>query len=106
MSPATLPDDAGPAFALFNLVATPEREAHVQFVQRLEAASTAQPVIVLIDESAFARGGADAARLDERRSAWRSQLAGLAREPVFVNLDAPDLAQAESVIESRLAGAT
>jgi hypothetical protein len=106
MTPATLPDGAGPAFALFNLAATPEREAHVQFVQRLEAASSTQPVIVLIDESGFvARGDVDAARLEERRAAWRAQLAGQGREPVFVNLDAPDLPQVESALESRLVGA-
>jgi hypothetical protein len=106
MTPATLPDDAGPAVALFNLSATPEREAHVHFVQRLESASTTQPVIVMIDESAYvARGDVDAARLDERRAAWRSQFAGHGGEPVFVNLDAPDLSQVESALESRLVGA-
>lgn len=106
MTSAALPDDAGPAMALFNLAATPEREAHGAFVDKLRAAAGAQPVLVLVDESAFAaRSEVDARRLDERRKLWQALFADRGIEPVFANLVDPDLPRIEAAIESQLAGA-
>lgn len=104
LTPAALPDAAGPAIALFNLSATPEREAHGAFVERLREAAGSQPVLVLIDESSFAgRSDVDAGRLEERRKLWHALFAERGIEPVFANLSDPDLAAVEAAIESRLA---
>jgi hypothetical protein len=104
LTSAALPDDAGPTIALFNLSATPEREAHGAFVERLRAAAVSQPVLVLIDESSFAGSEVDARRLEERRKLWRALFTDHGIEPVFANLADPDLAAVEGEIESRLAG--
>jgi len=107
LTPASLPDEGGPAIALFNLSATPEREAHAAFVDRLRAAAGQQPVIILIDESTFAgRSEVDTARLDERRKIWHALLAERGGNPVFANLANPDLAAIESEIDSRLSTAS
>ena len=96
-------DAGGPAVALFNLAATPEREAHAAFVAALAAAAGAQPTLVLVDEAPFrARAEGDARRLDERRATWRDLFAERGLEPIFVDLEVPDLARAESAIEARL----
>lgn len=106
LTPAALPDGAGPTIALFNLAATPEREAHGAFVERLREAARSQPVLVLVDESSFAgRSEVDAARLEERRKLWRASFAERGVEPVFANLTDPDLASVEAALESRLVGA-
>ena len=100
-----MPDDAGPTIALFNLSATPEREAHGAFVERLREAAGSQPVLVLVDESTFAgRSEVDAPRLEERRKLWHALFTERGIEPVFANLADPDLAAVEAAIESRLAG--
>jgi len=104
LTPSALPDEAGPTIALFNLSATPEREAHGAFVSRLQAAARVFPVLVLIDESAFAgRSEVDGRRLDERRAAWRNLFADH-EVAVFANLEKPDLPAIETAIEERLAG--
>ena len=100
---SALPEPGGPTLALFNLSATPEREAHGAFVTQLQRAASSSPVVVLVDESAFAaRNASDAGRLDERRAAWRSLLTDRGIEPVFARLDAPDVAAVEAALESRL----
>ena len=107
LTPASLPDAAGPAIALFNLSATPEREAHGAFVERLRNAGTGQAVLIVVDESGFAgRGEIDAARVDERRKLWRTLFAERGVEPVFTNLAQPDLPVVEADIESRLSTPT
>jgi hypothetical protein len=69
----------------------------------LAKAAGAQPTLVLVDEAPFrARAGGDARRLDERRAAWRELFAERGIDPVFVDLEAPDLARAESEVEARL----
>ena len=96
-------DGAGPAIALFNLAATPEREAHGAFVDELAAGAGPHPTIVLVDDGPFReRAGDDAARLDERRRSWRELFAERGVEPLFVDLRAPDLAAVEAEIEARL----
>lgn len=104
LSAASLPDPAGPTIALFSLSATPERAAHGAFVDRLRAAGGPQPLLVLVDESAFAARD-DPQRLEERRKIWRAMLADRGVEGVFVDLAAPDLATIESAIESQLGAA-
>lgn len=106
LPPSALPDGAGPAIALFNLAATPEREAHGRFVDALRGAAAGHPVLLLIDEAPFtARSEVDAKRLEERRAVWTSQFAERGVEPVFANLGNPDLAAVEAAIESRLGDA-
>ena len=107
LTPASLPDDSGPAIALFNLSATPEREAHGAFIERLRTAGAGQPVLVMVDESSFAvRSEVDATRLDERRNVWRALLAERGVDPVFTDLARPDLPGVEADIESRLSTPT
>jgi hypothetical protein len=100
---STQPESSGVVMALFNLAATPEREAHGRFVDALRGPSAGHPVLLLIDEAPFvARGDVDARRLDERRAVWTAQFAERGIEPLFVNLASPDLAAAEAAIESWL----
>ena len=107
LTPASLPDEGGPAIALFNLSATPEREAHGSFVERLRTAGTGQPVLVIVDESGFAgRNEVDDARLEERRKVWRELFADRGADPVFTNLAQPDLPVVEADIEARLSAPT
>jgi hypothetical protein len=90
---------AGTTIALFNLAATPEREAHAAFVAHL--ARGAATLLVLVDESPFReRAGGDAKRLDERRASWRESLGEPV--PLFVDLASPDLPAIERAIEARL----
>lgn len=98
---SALPEAAGPTLALFNLAATPEREAHGAFVSNLRGATPSATVVVLVDESSFV-ARSEPARLDERRAAWRSLFGDAGDEPVFANLAAPDLAAIEAALESRL----
>ncbi|MBE2258664.1 MAG: DUF2868 domain-containing protein [Rhodobacteraceae bacterium] len=102
---AARPDGSGPAMALFSLAATPEREAQGAFVAALRAAANRAPLLVLVDEAPWhARFEADTRRLDERRSAWREELADAGVAPVFVDLAQADLAAAQDEIERRLEG--
>jgi hypothetical protein len=101
LPPSALPESAGPTLALFNLAATPEREAHGAFVSRLASAAKSAPVIVLVDESSFA-ARTTGTRLDERRAAWRSLFGERGIEPVFANLEVPDVGAVEAALEMRL----
>ena len=62
----------GPVIALFNLTATPERDVHGAFVAAEHATlGPAQPLLAVVDESAFrARWPDDERRLAERRGLW------------------------------------
>jgi Protein of unknown function (DUF2868) len=84
------------AVALFDLSATPEAENHGRFVQRL-AASNPTPVLMLIDQAGFARRF-DAGRLRQRRQAWQALADTLHARAVFVDLQSPDVAAAESAL--------
>jgi hypothetical protein len=89
--PSSTPPDA--VIALFALVSTPEPENHGAFLDALGAGTTrGMPFAVIVDESAFRRrfdatGASGAARLEERRSAWRRLLEARQRVPVFVDLE-------------------
>jgi hypothetical protein len=84
--------------AVFNLAATPEPENHGAFLAVLGPAASAHRA-ALVDEGPYRRrlgaqaGGA--ARLAERRAAWRAFAATQGWAVVFADLAAPDLAQLE-----------
>ena len=92
-------------FALFNLLATPEPSAHIAFVDALKSVSGTRHVVSIVDEAPFlARAQGDARRVEERRAAWQTLFAEHGRQPVFVNLDAPDLEKAQAAIEAQMGG--
>lgn len=80
---AALPTGTTLAVALFDLAATPEAENQGRFVRQLAARA---PTVVLVDEAAFVeRFKADAARLAQRRDAWRAFAAALGTTAVHFN---------------------
>ena len=88
-----LPLGTSLAVALFDLSATPEAETQGRFAQQLAAAAN---TVVVIDEAEFQRRFADAPeRLKQRRDAWRAWAKALGCEPVFANLQQPDLRNGE-----------
>jgi len=99
-----VPAAPGPVVALFDLVATPEREAQGAFIAAVAArAGGAHPLLAVVDETAFrARWSDDPRRLDERRATWRDVLAGPRVTPAFVDLAAPDLPAAEAALDAAL----
>lgn len=99
-----LPAHPGPVVAVFNLAATPEREAHATFAAALKAdCSAEQPLLAIVDEASFkARAGDDPQRLSQRRAAWRDMLATVHVVPVFVDLSAPDLPAADADLDLAL----
>ncbi len=101
---ARAPTDArGPVIALFNLTATPEPAAHGAFVKAVASVLRAQPLLAVVDESAFrARWPGDERRLAQRRGIWSELLTAQRVVPIFVNLEAPDLAFAEAAFDAAL----
>ena len=96
-------DGQGPVIALFNLTATPEPAAHGAFVKAATGVDPAQPLLALVDESAFrARWPGDDRRLAQRRGIWSEMLTAQRVVPIFVNLAAPDLAFAAAAIDAAL----
>ncbi len=89
---------------VYALAATPEPENHGAFVAAVAAqVKRGTPLAVILDESGFRKRFAQQpVRLEERRTAWRDLLAARRLEPVFVDLEAPDLAAAEAAIERGL----
>ncbi len=96
--------EPGPIVLLFNLAATPEREAHCAFAIAATArASAAQPLLVLVDETSFkARAGDDPQRVEQRRAAWRDLLRAAHVVPAFVDLATPDLTSADAAMDAAL----
>lgn len=94
----------GTRVVLFNLAATPEREAHGAFAASVIAASGAsEPLLVVVDETSFAaRAGDDPQRLQQRRTAWRDLLDAQHVTPAFVNLADPDPATADAALDAAL----
>jgi hypothetical protein len=95
--------DTDPVVALFNMTATPEREAHGAFLASIARSAPARQLLVIVDESAFRARSDDPARLDERRRLWRDFCTEQRLTPVFVNLAAPDLAAAEAALDAAFA---
>lgn len=104
----TRPDGPGPIVALFSLVATPERETQGAFARAVHALESGGPVLVLVDEAPWrTRFDPDPRRLEQRRAAWRTELADLAElglTLIFLDLAQPDLSTAQDEIERRLEG--
>lgn len=96
--------EPGPLVLVFNLAATPEREAHGAFAQAAAARATAaRPLLVVVDESSFkARAGDDPQRLEQRRDVWRALLRPARIQPAFVDLAAPDPAGADAAMDAAL----
>jgi hypothetical protein len=90
---------------LFNLAATPEAETHGAFLAALaRAARAGEPPLVVIDEAAWrGRNGDDPARLDARRTLWRTLCSDHRCPALFVDLAAPDFAAAERALDAALA---
>ncbi len=95
---------SGTRVLLFNMAATPEREAHGAFATAAIASSgSSDPLLVVVDETSFAaRSGDDPQRLQQRRSAWRELLATVRVTPAFVNLADPDLSTADAALDAAL----
>ncbi len=101
--------------ALFNLAATPEVENHGEFLKILRRAlgsSALASLAVLVDEGPYrrrlgadAQGGLAAARLEERRAAWRAFAATRGLPLACLDLAAPDLENLEHHLEPAFAGA-
>jgi len=98
------PDGQGPVIALFNLTATPERDVHGAFIAAAAAQlGPAQPLLAIVDESAFrARWPGDERRLAQRRGIWSELLTRQRIPPIFLDLAAPDLAFAEGALDAAL----
>ncbi len=94
----------GTRVLLFNLAATPEREAHGAFAAAAIASSGASdPLLVVVDETSFAaRSGDDPQRLQQRRAAWRELLGTVRVTPAFVNLADPDVSTADAALDAAL----
>ena len=88
---------------VFSLAATPEPDNHGAFLAAVAALAPSTPVVAVVDESGFRKRFAQQpARLDERRAAWRELLGSRGREPVFVDLEAPDHAVVDAALERSL----
>ena len=89
------PDLAG-RFVLFSLTATPEDDSHGLLLGTLGArVRQGQPVVAIIDESAFRkRFGKQGERLEERRALWVRFLDGAGIAHAFCDLSQPDAARA------------
>ncbi len=95
---------SGTRVLLFNLAATPEREAHGAFAAAaIASGGTSEPLLVVVDETSFAaRSGDDPQRLQQRRSAWRELLGSVRVTPAFVNLSDPDASTADAALDAAL----
>ncbi len=103
IDPRQVVGDATLLAALFVLTATPEAENHGTFLDRVRAAAPTQPLVMLLDESAFRRQFGATPRLDERRTLWRGFAAERGVAVVFVDLEQPDLPSASQSLQAALA---
>ncbi len=94
-------DRSVPLVAVFNAIATPEREAHGRLLAGLRVRTGT--LIAIVDESAQnARWPGDTQRRDARRALWRETLAEHGVAPVFVDLAQPDVAAADAALDAAL----
>jgi hypothetical protein len=87
---------------LYSLSATPESENHGAFADRLRAAAGEAQIIALVDESAFRRQLGETARVEERRTLWRSFAGDRRLKVVFVDLEQPDQPAARQSLQTAL----
>lgn len=102
VDPRQIAGDATLLVALFALTATPEAENHGVFLDRLRSAAAGQPLVALIDESAFRQQFGATPRLDERRTLWRSFAAERSVPVVFVDLEQSDVAAARQSMQAAI----
>lgn len=95
---AAAPEPGTTTFVVFGAASTPEPELHGRFLAVHAGADT----VALVDESALVAQGADPARLEARRTAWRDVCANAKVPIVFADLRAPDLAAAEAALDAAL----
>ncbi len=101
------PSGAAPSLqvALVDLGATPETDSHGRFVEALRRAAPAAPLVLLADETAFARRFATLPdRLAERRAAWRQFAQAQGLPLLCADLESPDVAQAAEALKAALQG--
>jgi hypothetical protein len=73
-----------------DLAATPEDDTHGRFLQSLRRAAPGVPVVLLVDEAAFAaRFATLPARLAERRAAWQRWAGAQDTRLLLANLSRP-----------------
>jgi hypothetical protein len=95
---AVAADDVSLALAVFNAAATPEAENHGRFLEALRAAAGV-PLAVVVDTAPYRRRlGAQPDRLAERCTAWQAFVAARGLPVACIDLEAPDLAQAERAL--------
>lgn len=97
-------DSALNVIALFNAAATPEREAHGAFLDRLAAqAGPDGSLVALVDEGALRdRWGGEPRRLEERRASWRALCADRRVPCALAALAATDPTDAAAQLERAL----
>ncbi|HEX4886372.1 MAG TPA: DUF2868 domain-containing protein [Casimicrobiaceae bacterium] len=95
---ASPPDADGTTFVVVSAAATPEPELHGRFL----AQHAGGDLVALVDEAPLAAQGADAARLEARRTAWREVCANAKVPVVFADLHRPDLATVEAALDEAL----
>ena len=78
--------------------------AHGAFAAAAIASSgTAEPLLVVVDETSFAaRSADDPQRMQQRRAAWRELLGTVRVTPAFVNLADPDASTADAALDAAL----
>jgi hypothetical protein len=91
---------------LADLGSTPEDDSHGRLLQSLQAqAAVGAPLLVLTDEAAFRQRFAQLpARLAERRAAWQAFAHARGAGWVGVDLQQPDLAGAQALLQAALQG--
>ena len=90
--------------AVFALTATPEPENHGVFIDRIaQAAGGDLQLVALVDESGFRRQfGTEESRRGERLALWRKLLDERRCRALFVDLEQPDLTDAEAALQQAL----
>ena len=106
---AALRPDAGTTLRvlLADLGSTPEDDSHGRLIGLLAAQQPGLPLLVLTDEAAFRQRFAQLpARLAERRAAWQAFARAHGAGWVGVDLQQPDLAGAQELLQAALHGIT
>jgi hypothetical protein len=92
--------------ALFDLGATPEADSQGRFLQALRQAAPGVPHLMVVDEAGFARRfGALADRMAERRATWQRLADDLGCALLSVDLERPDPARNDALLDAALSRA-